>query len=269
MLRIGLQFFAKKKSSLMAYFLNIGTPAVPNWASLGKGVTSLPLAYNPQVTTETYINEDNATTSVDSYQVSAGVDIALWDETSAPAHAYLEQLRKSRAVGADAEAEILEVDLSTGSPYTAQKNSAVVATNTFTVEGGKPQQLSDTFYYNGDPVDGTVVITDGAPVFTASGVSALELSSIVPADAATGVVVGASIVLTFSNKIKGESIVVTKADGSIVAVARSWNAAGTILTLDPSSNLSASTTYLVAIAGVVDIYGQALAASVTDFTTAA
>jgi len=159
---------AKKKSSLMAYFINTGTSATPVWAPLGKGVTKLDMAYNPQVTTETYVNEDNATTSVDSYQVSAGLDVTLWDSTSAPAHAYLEELRVSRAVGADAETDILEVDLSTTSPYTAQRSSAVVAIDTFTIEGGKPQQLSCTIYENGDPIDGTVVITGGVPVFTAA-----------------------------------------------------------------------------------------------------
>ena len=159
---------AKKKSSLMAYFINTGTAAVPVWAPLGKGVTSLPLAYNPQKSTETYIDEDNATTSVDSYQVSAGLDITLWDSTSAPAHAYLEKKRTDRAVGADAETQILEVDLSTVSPHAAELNNAVVAIDTFTVEGGKPQQLSVTIDYNGDPTKGTVVVTAGVPVFTAA-----------------------------------------------------------------------------------------------------
>jgi hypothetical protein len=159
---------AKKKSSLMAYFINTGTTSAKVWAKLGKGVTSIPLKYDAQTTTETYVDEDNATTSVDSYQVSAGIDVSLWDSTSAPAHAYLETMRKSRAVGSAAETEILEVDLSTTSPYTAQLSSAVVAIDTFTVEGGKPQTLSVSISFNGDPTDGTVVITSGAPVFTAS-----------------------------------------------------------------------------------------------------
>lgn len=156
----------KKKSSLMAYFINTGTVALPVWAPLGKGVTSMPLAYNPQKSTETYIHEDNATTSLDSYQVTAALDITLWDSTSAPAHAYLENMRKNRAVGADAETQILEVDLSTTSPYDAELNDAVVSVDTFTVEGGKPQQLSVTIDYNGDPTKGTAVVADGVPVFT-------------------------------------------------------------------------------------------------------
>lgn len=259
---------AKKKSSLMAYFINIGTTGSPNWASLGKGVASLPLAYNPQVTTETYIDEDNATTSVDSYQVSAGIDVALWDAVSAPAHAFLENLRRLRAVGSDAEVEILEVDLSTSSPYTAQKNSGVIAIDTFTVEGGKPQQLSQTIYFNGDPVDGTVTIAAGVPTFVAGGVDAIALSTSVPADAATGVAVDANVVLTFNNVIKGEAVVLTTDAGVVVAATKTWNAARTILTINPDSNLDASTTYLVAITGVVDVYGQTLAAVVNDFTTA-
>lgn len=156
----------KKKSSLKAFFINTATVASPIWASLGKGVSSLPISYGPEVTTETYINEDSATSSVDSYNVSAAIDVALYDETTAPAHAYLETKRTTRATGADAETQILEVDTSTTSPYSAQLNNAVVAIDTFTVEGGKPQTLSTTIYYNGDPIDGTVVITEGVPVFT-------------------------------------------------------------------------------------------------------
>lgn len=259
---------AKKKSSLMAYFLNIGTPAVPNWASLGKGVVSLPIAYNPQTTTETYINEDSATTSVDSYQVSTGIDVALWDAANAPAHAFLETLRRLRSVGSDAEVQVLEVDLSTASPYTAQLNNAVISTDTFTVEGGKPQQLSDSIYFNGAPVDGTVVVTNGTPAFTATGITALTLVSIAPAANAAAVAVAAAIVLTFATPIKAESITVATAAGALVAVNRSWNAARTVLTLAPAANMAAATVHLVSIAGVADIYNQALAASVSKFTTA-
>ncbi len=157
---------AKLKSSLMAYFINIGTTITPEWARLGKGVTEFPLAYNPQVTTETYIDEDNASNSVDSYQVSAGITIALHDSTTAPAHGYLEEMRKNRAVGAAAETQILEIDISGDSPYPAQLQNAVVAVDTFTLTGGQPQTLGVTIYYNGDPQNGTAVITAGAPSFT-------------------------------------------------------------------------------------------------------
>ena len=157
---------AKKKSSLMAYFINTGTVAAPTWSPLGKGVTTLPISYNPQVTTETHIDEDNATTSVDSYQASIALAVTMWDDVSAPAHAFIEEKRKARAVGADAETQILELDLSKASPYVAQLSNAVIAINTFTLEGGKAQAMDTIVYLNGDPTNGTAVITAGVPVFT-------------------------------------------------------------------------------------------------------
>jgi hypothetical protein len=159
---------AKRKSSLMAYFINTGTVAVPVWSPLGKGVTSMPVSMNPQITRETYIDEDNASASLDSYQTSWALDVTLWDATTAPAHEYLNTKRKIRATGADAETEILEVDISGESPYPATRSAAVLGIDTFTLEGGKAQRLGCTAYESGDPVQGTCVIAAGVPTFTAA-----------------------------------------------------------------------------------------------------
>lgn len=103
---------------------------------------------------------------------------------------------------------------------------------------------------------------------TATAVTPLALSSIVPADDATGIVVSANIVLTFNNQIASEAITLIKADGTLITATKSWDAYGKILTIDPTVNLSALSTYIVAVNGVVDIYGQVLAASAKNFTTA-
>jgi phi13 family phage major tail protein len=91
-----------------------------------------------------------------------------------------------------------------------------------------------------------------------------------PVDGATSVAVSANVVLTFSNRIRtgNAGILVSKNDGTVVAATYSWNAAGTVLTIDPNSNLSASSDYIVALSGVTDIYGQLLANTVYNFTTA-
>jgi phi13 family phage major tail protein len=92
-----------------------------------------------------------------------------------------------------------------------------------------------------------------------------------PADAATGVAVDANVVLTFSNALAGNAengIILTTAAGVPVACARTINAARKIVTLNPTGNLGASTEHLVIIPGVTDIYGQALADTVVNFTTA-
>jgi hypothetical protein len=110
------------------------------------------------------------------------------------------------------------------------------------------------------PDEITALFTEGEP-------EAITLVSIAPADDATNVAVDANIVITFNNKILREAVVVTSDAGEIVAGAKSWNAAGTVLTFNPTVNLSNSTVYIVTIGGVIDIYGQALAASVKNFTT--
>lgn len=50
----------KIKSSKSAVLLNVGTAAAADYKRIGKGVTSLPISYNPKTTTETYVDEDNA-----------------------------------------------------------------------------------------------------------------------------------------------------------------------------------------------------------------
>lgn len=91
-----------------------------------------------------------------------------------------------------------------------------------------------------------------------------------PADAATGVAVASNITLTFNNALAGNAengIILTTAAGVVKACARTINAARTVVTLDPTTNLAGSTTYLVIVPGVTDIYGQTLTDVVYDFAT--
>lgn len=92
-----------------------------------------------------------------------------------------------------------------------------------------------------------------------------------PADAATGVAVSVSPTLTFSNPLAGDAergIMLTSAAGVAVAAVRSLNAARTVVTINPNSDLDALTEYLIIVAGVTDVYGQSLANTVYDFETA-
>lgn len=124
--------------------------------------------------------------------------------------------------------------------------------------------------YSTDPAFGDTFFTKATLETLAVAVTpdTIALSSIVPADDATGIAVNANIVLTFNNKIAAEAVTVIEDDGTLVAAAKSWDAAGKVLTINPTDNLDAATTYIVAVNGVKDIYGQALAASAKNFTTA-
>ena len=108
-----------------------------------------------------------------------------------------------------------------------------------------------------------------ATLFTEAAPDAVALSSIVPADDATNIAIDANIVLTFNNEIAREAVVVTSDAGVIVAGAKTWDNTGKILTFNPTSNLSNNAVYIVAVGGVVDVYGQTLASAVKNFTTVA
>ena len=250
----------------VALFINTNTAASPTWTRAGKGVTSLSLAYNPQTSTEQYINESSSTTSTDSYQVAS--DLPLTCYAGEPIFEYIDAIRRSRAIGSAAEVQVLVVYLYKSSPYAAELNNASIAVNDFGGDAGAPVVINSTISFNGDPTIGTAVVTNGVPVFTATSAAALTVTS-VPADAATAVARASSIALTFSNEIKTESVSIVTAAGVVVAFTKSWDAAHKVLTLTPSATMAATTVHIVSLAGVVDVYGQALAATAIDFTTAA
>lgn len=154
----------KVKRSQLAAFLNTGTTETPVWSLIGKGVTGQTIGYNPQTNTEQYIHEDSATTSVDSYQVNIPTPQTAY--AGDPVFDYVDNLRQQRAIGTDAETDVLIVYLYTQSPYKAEKCRAAIQIDDFGGDGGASVVLNYTINLNGDPELGTVVITDGVPVFT-------------------------------------------------------------------------------------------------------
>lgn len=103
---------------------------------------------------------------------------------------------------------------------------------------------------------------------TTSAPAAIALSTIVPADGNATAAIDTTVVLTFNNEIvSDEVILIDSTTGDAVAVTKAYDVTGKILTLTPSAALTNSTKYIVSVAGVVDIYGQELAAVGKDFTT--
>lgn len=100
--------------------------------------------------------------------------------------------------------------------------------------------------------------------------------TVVPANNATNVAVGASVNWTFSEAILASQVtdsnffLIKDSDGSAVAGTLSINTARTVVTFTPSANLSAATAYrAICTKDVCDLAGNKLAAnSVTKFTTA-
>lgn len=152
---------------------------------------------------------------------------------------------------------------------TGHKPTASLVIDSTKVPEANLKALEDILYGT-EAADPRLPLPDEvAALFVGDAPDAIELVSIAPVNGDQAAAVDGNIVLTFNNKITSETIVIAKADGTIVAGTKAWDAAKKVLTFNPTENLDNESTYLVTISGVVDVYGQALAATVKTFTTVA
>jgi len=104
-----------------------------------------------------------------------------------------------------------------------------------------------------------------------ASVSALALSSSNPADTSIDVAISVNPTLTFNNALVNTAIynigLFDPSDGSVVPAAITLDSSKKIVTINPTSDLSNLTAYLITYA-VMDIYGQYLTGAV-NFTTIA
>jgi len=146
---------SKIKRSLVKTFLNTGSTGSPVWVLIGDGVTSAKINMNPKTLEETYITEDNANISVESYAPSLPIEMTALN--SDLAFEYIDALRKARSVLSSAETEIVNVWLYNPSAdgwYPAEKQAVSIQTDDFGGDAGASAKLNYTVNFLGDPVLG-------------------------------------------------------------------------------------------------------------------
>lgn len=158
-----------KRSQIVAW-LNTkpSTPETPTWGLVGNGMTTGAYKYDAAETSETYIVNDSATTTVDSYTISLDGEMKclFGDEV----YDFINGLRYKLAVGEDAVTQVLLVDKYdvTTDKYKAQKFNCSISVSNYGGDGGKTPTISFKINVNGDPTNGTVTIAAGVPTFTAA-----------------------------------------------------------------------------------------------------
>lgn len=145
-----------KRSQFMAFLNTSPGESTPAWKRMGRGITGQTVTYNPQVTTETYIDEDSATTNVDSYQPSIATPQTVY--AGEPCFAFVDGLRKSRAVGDACRTQVLLVNAyeeagSDGS-YTAESNECTIQIDDMGGDGGSNLVINYTINLCGNPTAG-------------------------------------------------------------------------------------------------------------------
>lgn len=171
---------AQQNRSKLAYYINTTPESTGDtYVLIGYGVTEAKMNYNPQTTTEQYIHEDVATTTVDAYQIELPITGKLY--VGDTAFEFFESIRQGLAAGAAGTGipnigglditELVEVrkyeDPDTaGTSYPATKFSGQISIADFGGSGGGKIEFSGTFHVQGTPVDGDFNVSTKA--FTAT-----------------------------------------------------------------------------------------------------
>lgn len=160
--------YKKVTREQIASYLNTTPGTDETWSIIGVGVTDYGQSFNPQVTTEKWIINKNATSSLDSYQIQGDVSQKCYFGDAV--YDYVNNLRRTAGVGNAVETQILDIDLydstgeSTATKYKATKYGCAVVVTSYAT--GETPVIEYSIYYNGDPKVGTVTIADGKPTFT-------------------------------------------------------------------------------------------------------
>lgn len=147
----------KVKRSKLAIFLDTsGGEKTAEWALIGNGVTEQTIAYNPTTSDEVYIHQDSSTVDVESYKPN--IPTPMTAIKGDPVFDYVDGLRKTRAIGADARTKICIVYLyetETTGAYPAEQNDCSIQIDDFGGAGGESATINFTINLIGDAVVGT------------------------------------------------------------------------------------------------------------------
>lgn len=157
----------KVKRSEIKTFINTTPATTATYKLIGDGVTSGKINYNPKTTDETYIHQDSASISVDSYAPVMPVEMIA--KNGEDVFEFVDGLRKARAVLSAAETDIVNVwlyETAVSGAYPAEKQSVSIQIDDFGGDGGVAARINYTINYIGNAVLGTFNPTTAT--FTAS-----------------------------------------------------------------------------------------------------
>ncbi len=151
-----------KRSEFLTFIDTTPSANAPTWAVLGVGVDEYSTSYNPQVDTEKWIVEDNARNNHTSNQKQGSVTQKCYKND--PEFEFIAGARDQL----NFKTHVLDVDTwnasgTTTVTYAGKMSDAIIAITSYSGE-----EIEYDLYYDGDPVNGTVAITDGVPTFTPS-----------------------------------------------------------------------------------------------------
>lgn len=156
--------YTKIKRSQIATFIDTTPNSTATYKILGVGISSYGISYNPQTEQTQWIIHDNASTTITGNQKSGDVEQRMYKGD--PCFEFVNGLRDK--IGGELETTAIDVDMwdANNSTYKAKKQNVTIAVTGY--GGDTNATINYTLYYNGDPIEGTVTISDGVPTFSPS-----------------------------------------------------------------------------------------------------
>lgn len=150
---------AQAKRSSYAHYIDINKGVgTASYKREGVGVEALSVSYNPQIDTFKTILSDEADSVFKNYDIQSSVSgKRIYSDDDI--YTMLDSARRSAQ---PIETTLLEVDMTTTSPYTATKYDVLIVLDEFL---GEDATISYNIYYK-NPVGGTCTIAGGTPSFT-------------------------------------------------------------------------------------------------------
>lgn len=157
-----------KRKQIMLYLNTEPTGQTEAWGLYGKKSTTATYTYNHNSTSETYITDDNATVTLDSYNVTIDGNMKCYYGDAI--YDYINGLRYNLATGSDAVTKALLVDKyikgTTENSFQAQVFDCTISIESYGGDGGVTPDITFTIGLNGDPSNGSVTFTGETPTFT-------------------------------------------------------------------------------------------------------
>lgn len=153
-----------ERDEFLSFLDTTPTNTSHTWAVLGIGITDYGISYNPQVDQEKWIIERNARNIHTSNQKQGSVSQTIYKND--PCFEFIKNGRDKL----NYTSYILDVDTFDGTTeanvttYPAKMNKVVIAITQYMNEEAT---IEYDLYYDGDPIEGTVTISNtGVPTFT-------------------------------------------------------------------------------------------------------
>lgn len=147
----------KIKTSQYLRFIDTTPSSSPTWKVMGIGVEEASTSFNPNVERIKWIIEDSARTDHTSNDKQSSITQKAYKND--PCFEFVNAGRDKL----NYKTHILEVDTWSGSEgsYAAKMSDGLISVTDYSGD-----EISYDLYFDGDPTDGTVAISDGVPTFT-------------------------------------------------------------------------------------------------------